>query len=150
MAGVTNRGKYLMHRGYWRTEDLPTNVFLVLCTSASTPDADTNVLSELTEIAAGNGYSAGGYSLTRNSTDFDECVENDSLDRAYVQIKDVVWTASGGPIPLSGNGARWAVLTNDDSDPDIFAYFDLVSDRTVSDGQTLTLQNCEIRLDEPA
>lgn len=148
MAGFTNKGKYLIQRGWFRGEDLPTNVFLVLCTSANTPDQDTDDLSELTEIAAGNGYTAGGYSLTRNSTDFDVCTEADSLDRAFVQIKDVVWTASGGPIPSSGDGAKWAVLTTDDSNPLIIAYFSLVSDRTVSDGQTLTVQDCEFRFKE--
>lgn len=147
MAGVTNRGKFIIHDGFFRNT-LPTNLFLALCTSANTPDADTNTLSDLTEITAGNGYSAGGYSLSRNNTDFDVLTEQDSLDRAYIQIKDVVWTASGGSIPSAGDGARWAVLTNDDSNPDVIAYFDLVSDRTVSDSQTLTLQDCEIRFDE--
>lgn len=147
MAGVTNRGKSIIHDGFFR-DNLPTNLFLALCTSASAPDADTDTLSDLTEINAGNGYAAGGYSLSRNNTDFDVLTEADSLDRAFIQIKDVVWTASGGPIPASGDGARYAVLTNDDSNPDIIAYFDLVSDRTVSDGQTLTLQDCELRFDE--
>lgn len=147
MAGVTNRGKLIIHDGFFRNT-LPTNLFLALCTSANTPDADTNTLSDLTEITAGNGYAAGGYSLSRNDTDFDVLTERDSLDRAYIQIKDVVWTASGGSIPSAGDGARWAVLTNDDSNPDVIAYFDLVSDRTVSDSQTLTLQDCEIRFDE--
>jgi len=61
----------------------------------------------------------------------------------------VVWTASGGPIPASGGGARWAVVVNDDSDPDVLVYFDLTSDRQVSDGQALTLEDCELRLTEP-
>lgn len=148
MAGVTNRGKYLIHRAYFQNLEVPASFYLALCTSATTPTADTNKLSDLTEIATGNGYTAGGYALNRDSTDFDVISEQDSLDRAYIQIKDVVWTASGGPIPSSGGGARWAVLTNADSDPDVLAYFDLVSDRTVSDGQTLTLQDCEIRLNE--
>lgn len=148
-SGMTNRGKYLIQMDYFRNELTPTNFYLALCTSAATPNEDTNTLVELTEIAAGNGYTAGGYSLSKNSTDFDVCTENDSDDRSFIQIKDVVWTASGGPIPSSGNGARWAVLTNDDSDPDILAYFDLTNDRTVSDGQTLTLQDCEIRFNKP-
>jgi len=149
MAGVTNRGKFLMLDGYFRNT-LPTNLFVVLCTSADTPDADTNVLGDLTEIQAGNGYSAGGYSLSRNDTDFDILTESDTPDRASIQVKNVVWTASGGPIPASGDGARWAVLIDDDSLDQVLAYFDLTSDRTVSDGQTFTLEDCEIRFDEPA
>lgn len=146
MAGITNRGKVElleMLRG-----DTPTNYFMALCTSANTPDADTNTLSDLTEINAGNGYSAGGYSINPDSTDFDVIAEHDSADRGKIQLKNIIWTASGGPIPASGDGARWAVLVNDDSNADVIAYFDLSSDRAVSDGQTLTLQDCEIRLDE--
>ena len=122
-------------------------------TSASAPGPDTNTLSDLTEIAAGNGYTTGGYQLTPGSTDFDVHTEDDAEDRGLVQVKDVVWTASGGPIPASGNGARYAVLLDDNAtiaNREVLAYWDLTSDRSVSDGQTLTLQNCELRLDEPA
>ena len=137
--------------GYFRAEGIPTNFYVALVTSANAPDADTNLMSDLTEIAAGNGYTAGGYQLSRNTTDFDVCTESDVDDRGLVQIKDVVWTASGGSIPDSGSGARYAVLTDDNgtvADREIYAYWDLVSDRSVSDGQDLTLQNCELRLNE--
>jgi hypothetical protein len=116
-----------------------------------TPTQDTNLKSELTEIATGNGYSLGGIAVARNSTDFDVLTEDDTNDWALIQLKDIVWTASGGSIPASGNGARWALLTDAHATPasrEIIAYFDLVSDRTVSSGQTLTLQNCELRLTE--
>ena len=148
MAGVTNRGKYLILRWAFQGLDYPTNIKVALCTSASTPDADTNTLSDLTEIAAGTGYTAGGYDLTRNGTDFDVITEGDSADNCIIQVKDVVWTASAGSIPNSGDGARWAVLTNDDSDADVIAYFDLTSDRSVSDGQSITLQNLQINATE--
>ncbi|MBN1286437.1 MAG: hypothetical protein JXB47_13645 [Anaerolineae bacterium] len=75
--------------------------------------------------------------------------EDDVNDRALVQVKDVTWTASGGPIPASGDGARWAALTDDNAtvaDRKVLAWFDLSSDRAVSSGQPLTLQDCEIRL----
>lgn len=70
---------------------------------------------------------------------------------ALVQIKDVSWTASGGSIPSSGSGARYAVLTDDNAtvgNREVLAYWDLTSDRTVSDGQTLTLQDLEIDANE--
>ena len=113
--------------------------------------ADTDTKTTLTEIANGNGYVTGGISLTRNSTDFDVLTEDDVNDRALVQLKDIVWTASGGSIPASGGGARYAILTDDNvtqGSREVYPYWDLVSDRTVSVGQTLTLQNCEIRIDE--
>jgi len=150
MAGWTNRGKYAVLGTYFRadTQYEPTGFTLMLITSATAPGPDDNDASGYTEITAGNGYSAGGYALSRNSTDFDVLTEDDANDRALVQIKDVVWTASGGSIPASGSGARYAVLRDDDTTPNVINYFDLVSDRSVSDGQTLTLQDCEIRINE--
>jgi hypothetical protein len=151
MAGWTNKGKFSILDAYFRDTGAPTNFYIALVTSANTPDADTDVLSDLTEITAGNEYTAGGYQLARNSADFDVLTENDTDDRGEIQVKDVVWIASGGEIPASGGGARYAVLLDDNATPadrEVLAYWDLVSDRSVSDGQTLTLQNCELRLIE--
>src|SRR5690606_19283105 len=113
--------------------------------------ADTDTLDDLDEIAAGNGYTSGGIQINRDSTDFDTWTEDDVNDRAIIQLKDLVWTASGGTLPASGNGARYAVLTDDDetvADREVYAFWDLGSERTVSDGQTLTLQDLELRLTE--
>lgn len=148
----TNKGKFTILDSFFRATGTPTNFFIALVTSAAVPTADTNTLSQLTEIAAGNGYTTGGFELDRNSTDFDSLTENDTDDRAEIQIKDVAWTASGGTIPDSGNGARYAVLTDDNvtvADREVLAWWDLSSDRTVSNGQTLTLQNLELRLLAP-
>lgn len=151
MAGFTNRGKYLLMGWGFRNVTRPTNMYIALVTSAVAPTADTNTLSELTEIAAGNGYTSGGGTsgqLTPGSTDFDTYTEDDTNDLAKVLIKDVVFTASGGPIPASGSGARYAVLTDDNAtvgSRQVIAYWDLSSDRTVSSGQTLTLQDLELR-----
>lgn len=151
MAGFTNKGKYRLLGWAFRGDIIPTNFYVALVTSATAPDADINTLGDLTQIAIGNGYSDGGYQLTPNDTDFDTHTEDDTNDRGLVQIKDVVWTASGGSIPDSGDGARYAVLTDDNAtvaNREVLAYWDLTSDRTVSDGQTLTLQDCELRVNE--
>jgi hypothetical protein len=151
MAGITNRGKFRSLEGRYRNASVPTVFYIALVTSATAPTADTNTFADLTEVAAGNGYTAGGISLSRNATDFDVLTEDDVNDRALVQLKDIVWTASGGTLPASGGGARYAILTTDEgtqSTRAIEAYFDLTSDRSVSSGQTLTLQNCEIRYNE--
>lgn len=151
MAGWTNKGKFRCLDSFFRAQNTPTNFYIALATSAAAPTADINTLSELTEIAAGNGYTQGGYQLNRDTTDFDSHTENDANDRSDLQIKDVVWTAAGGSIPGSGSGARYAVLTDDNvtvGSRHVLAWWDLSSDRTVSNGQTLTLQNCELRLTE--
>lgn len=150
-SGWTNRGKFDALGLVFRNATEPTNFFVFLATSAATPTVDTNVKSEMTEITAGNGYTANGISVARDSTDWDVLTEDDTNDRALVQIKNLVWTAAGGPIPSAGNGARWALLTDDNATPanrEIYAYWDLVSDRTISDTQTLTLIDCELRLTE--
>lgn len=150
MAGFTNKGKYHLLEPF-RGVSRPTNYYLALVTSAVAPGPDTNVLSDLTEIATGNGYSSGGYQLSLNSTDFDVFTEDDTGDQAFIQIKDVPFVASGGPIPSSGSGARYAVLTDDNvtvGSRIVIAYFDLSSDRSVSDGQTLTIRDCQLNLTE--
>ncbi len=146
-SGMTNRGKKLLFDYVFRATALPTNFYVALITSAVAPTADTNTFSELTEIAAGNGYTSGGIALTKNSTDFDVLTEDDTNDKAIIQIKDLVWTASGGAIPASGNGARYAILTDYNAtmgSRQVLAWWDLTSDRTVSSGQPLTLQDCEL------
>lgn len=151
MAGWTNRGKADTLARRFRGVALPTNFYVALFTNASPPDADTNTKSQLTEIAAGNGYTEGGISLTKNTTDFDVLTEDDTNDRAFVQIKDLVWTASGGPIPASGSGARWACLTDDNATQgsrEVYNFWDLVSDQTVSDTQSMTFQDFEIRIND--
>lgn len=151
MAGFTNKGKMKLLDWALRQATPPTNLYLALVTSATAPTADINTLGELTEIAAGNGYTSGGYQLNMNSTDFDTVTEDDANDRGLIQLKDITWSASGGSIPDTGNGARYAVLTDDNAtvgSREVYYYWDLSSDRSVTDGQDLTLQNCELRINE--
>ena len=151
MAGVTNKGKYSILDWAFRGATIPTNFYVGLCTDAVAPTQDINTFGELTEITAGNGYTTGGYQLDPNGTDFDSLVEDDTGDQGEMQIKDIVWTASGGSIPSAGDGARYAVLLDDNGVVGsrlVLAYWDLTSPRSVSVGQTLTLQDCEIDLNE--
>jgi hypothetical protein len=151
MAGWTNKGKYKVLGWAMRGETIPTNFYVALVTSAVAPAADTNTFTELTEITAGNGYTTGGYELTPNSTDFDVWTEDDGSDLALLEIKDIVWTASGGTIPSADDGARYAVLTDNNgsvSAREVFYYWDLTSNRSVSNTQTLTLQDTTIRITE--
>ena len=151
MAGITNKGKYRMLDVFFRGAASPTLFYVALCTSASAPGASKNVITDMVEIASGNGYSTGGASVARDSTDFDTLTEDDSASRGLIQIKDMVFTAVGGNLPSSGNGARYAVLLDSNSTAslrEVYTFWDLTSDRTVSDTQTLTLQDLELRLNE--
>jgi len=152
MAGTTNRAKYRIHAIVYRNAAPPTNFYLALCTDAAAPDADTNTMAELTEIAAGNGYGAGGLLVNRNAVDFDSLVEDDVNDRSELQLRDFVWTAAGGQIPSGGAGARYAVLTDDNAMPanrEIWHWWDFGGDYQVSDGRTLTFRDGEMRITEP-
>lgn len=159
MAGVTHRGMAQIMSFALRNLDstggaIPTNFYIILCVAAGFPAsdvlrADIETLADVTRIPVGTGYQetgAGSAILARDATDFDSVVE-DGLTKVSIQIKDIVWTASGGSIPTSGLGARWAVLTDDNASiaaREVYAWWDLVSDRTVTTGQTLTLQNLQI------
>lgn len=146
-SGLTDKGATKLFDIAFRGATPPTNFYVALVTSATAPTTATNTLSQLTEIAAGNGYTSGGMSLSRNSTDFDTLTE---ADPAILQIKDLVWTASGGTLPASGDGARYAVLTDDNGtvgSREVYAWWDLTSDRSVSDTQTLTLTDLQLNGD---
>lgn len=156
MAGWTNRGKLrICEMALANTAQsgfIPTNFFVHLLTPATAPTAGTNTLGQVTQIADGNGYNTSGYTINRDTTDWDVQTEDDANTIAYLQLKDIVWTAAGGTLPSGGSGARWAVLCSDNTTTlgirEVFHYWDLSSEREVSNGQTLTLQNCEARLAE--
>lgn len=120
------------------------------------PGVDTNTLSELSEIAAGNGYTAGGLALSRDSSGFPTLTEDDTNNLASIVAANGVYTASGGPIPASGAGASYEVLLDDNAtvgNREVLAVFDLNgitgqamgSAHSVSDGQPLTLQSATLR-----
>jgi len=143
MAGFTNKGKYRLLETL-RGVSLPTNFYAHLCDSTTAPDADTNTLSQLTQIS-GSGYAA--ISLTKNTTDFSAIVEDDGNDDSELTLKDLTWTASGGTL----GAARYLVITNDDStegDREVWFYFDLESDQSVSDGQDLNLGGFKLKIAE--
>ena len=140
-SGVTNAGKRLLLEYAFESVSPPSSYYVALCTSATTPDEDINTLSQMTQISGG-GYAALAVAARSGFT----TSEDDSGDRGKTILADQVWTASGADL----GPARWAVLCDGNGGGDeIMAWFDLSSDRTVSDGQTLTLAACELRLDKP-
>ncbi len=140
--GWTNRGKKLVLDYGFEGTSPPTNYYVALITSAVAPDAETDTLGTLTQISGG-GYAAAAVAAGTAFT----TSEDDTADRGKTVMDDVAWTADGADL----GAARYAVLCDGNvSGSNVIAYFDLSSDRTVSDGQTLTLTACELQLNEPS
>jgi len=145
----TNRGAKRILDIAFRNTNVPTIFYAILCTSAVAPSRTTNTFTELTQITAGNGYTSGGLALTRNTTDWDTLSEDDSSHFGSVLAKDATWTASGGTIPASGNGARYLVITDDNgtlNSREVIGYFDLGGDTSVSSGQPLTITDLGFKI----
>lgn len=105
---------------------------LKLALSNTAPNAATNaVLADITQIAAGNGYSAGGYALSGQSY-------TETGGTGKLVITDLVITASGGSMA----GFRYLVLYNDTptspADP-LIGYYDYGSTLTLANGESLTV-----------
>lgn len=145
--GFTNRGARRILDILFRGDATPANFNVALCTAAVAPSQSTTTLSQLTQIAAGNGYSSGGLALARNTTDWPSVTEN--ANYGAVVAKNLVWTASGGPIPASGGGALYAVLTDANStigSREVWGWWDLGVARMVSNGQQLQILSPEVRI----
>lgn len=107
-----------------------TNDTLKVALTNTAPNVAThNVFADITEIAAGNGYTAGGADTQNDGTE--------TGGTLTVTGVDIVWTASGGSI----GPFRYAVLYNDTptspADP-LIAYWDYGSSITALDGETFT------------
>ena len=125
MTGVTNKGKALMLAVTLQGQTLPAKYYYVLVTDAVLPNADTQKLSDLDEVAEGNGYPLGGFELIPNNVDFPNLVVDDTRDDATIGIKEIKILATGGPIPPTGNdGAKYIVITGPgDTIADRLVYF---------------------------
>lgn len=102
---------------------------VLLCNTA--PVNTNSLKGDLTEISAGNGYSAGGTTSAQSSS-------AQSSGTYKLVIADVTFTASGGSI----GPFRYPVLYNDTpsspADP-LIAFWDYGSSVTLNDGETFTV-----------
>ena len=106
--------------------DMDTHVFKVMLTLTAPVNTNT-VKSDLTEIAAGNGYTAGGETTT--------LAVSETTGVTTVTGTQVSWTGSGGSIA----NFRYAVLYNDTAASDnLIAFWDYGSTVTVATGETFT------------
>lgn len=94
------------------------------------PSASNGVKADLTEIAAGNGYTAGGNTASITSS------SQTSGTYKLVLGDPATWTATGGTI----GPFRYAILYNDTAtDDDLVGYWDYGSNVTLNAGETFTL-----------
>lgn len=96
------------------------------------PVATNSVKADLTEISAGNGYTAGG-----NAASLTSWSQSSGTGR-LILADPATWTASGGSI----GPFRYAVLYNDTptspADP-LIGYWDYGSSITLAAGETFTV-----------
>lgn len=137
MAGWTNRGAYEVV-GTIRGETDSTGYTLYALNG--TPDADDNVFTDLTEASNYDGEQ----SISKNSTDFDTWTEDDASDVAYLQLKDIVVTASGGTCTTTAS----ALLDNNgtENSREILWYWAYGATQNIPDGSTLTLVDLQISI----
>ena len=135
MAGITNRGKFLILKHVFNSLALPSNFYVFLVTG--TPDADDNTMADVTEITEVGKE----YELDLDSAHFDALTEDDGNDKATIQIENCTFA---GPV----TAATFAVLADGNSSTadEIYAYWSLGGAKSVSSGQTLTLVDLEIDL----
>jgi hypothetical protein len=105
--------------------DFTSHVFKIALTNTA-PNVATHVaLTDITEIASGNGYPAGGLATTVGATN--------SGGTTTVTSTDVTFTASGGSI----NTFRYAVLYNDTASPKaLVANWDSGAAQTITSGNS--------------
>lgn len=113
-----------------KVHDLNSDTLKVMLTNTA-PVAGNSVMADLTEITAGNGYTAGGSAAT--------FVSGAQSSGTYkLVLNDVTFTASGGSI----GPFRYAVLYNDTptspADP-LIAWLDYGTSLTLTNGNSFTV-----------
>lgn len=113
-----------------QVHDLSSDTLKVMLTLTA-PTAANAVAADLTEISAGNGYTAGGTAATISAS-------AQTSGTYKLTLADVVFTASGGAIA----DFRYAVLYNDTPtspvDP-LIGYWDYGSTVSLADGENITV-----------
>ena len=111
-----------------KVHNLGSDTLKVMLTN-SAPVAGNTVKANLTDISAGNGYTAGGQALTVTAS-------SQTGGTYKLVADDLVITASGGTI----GPFQYAVIYNDTAASDeLIGWYDRGSAVTLQDGDTFTL-----------
>ena len=112
-----------------KKHDLGADTLKVLLTNTA-PVATNSVKTDLTEISAGNGYTAGGATAAVTSS------AQTSGTYKLVLGDPTAWTASGGSI----GPFRYAVLYNDSAtNKELIGYWDYGSSITLASGESFAV-----------
>jgi hypothetical protein len=110
-----------------KVHNLGADVLKVMLTN-SAPIATNTVKANLTDIAAGNGYTAGGTQATITSS-------AQTSGTYKLVLADVVFTATGAIGPF-----RYATLYNDTATNDeLIGWWDYGSSISLANGETFTV-----------
>lgn len=111
-----------------KVHNLGADTLKVMLTN-SAPSATNAVKADITEISAGNGYSAGGATVTITAS-------SQSSGTYKLVGSDVVFTASGGSV----GPFRYVVLYNSTpASGNLIGYYDYGSSITLASGETFTV-----------
>lgn len=111
-----------------KSHNLGADTLKVMLTN-SAPTSSNSVKADLTDISAGNGYTAGGTAAAISSS-------AQTSGTYKLVLADVVFTASGGSI----GPFRYAVLYNDTATNDeLIGYWDYGSSITLANTETFTV-----------
>ena len=111
-------------------QNFATDVYKVALSNTA-PVATNTILSDITQIGAGNGYTSGGSTTTITLAEV--------TGTTTVSGTQVVFTASGGSI----GPFRYVVLYNDTTtspSKPLVAWWDYGSSITLADGETFTVK----------
>ena len=115
-----------------KEHNLGADTLKIMLVNSPAPVATNSVKADLTEIGAGNGYTAGGTAITITASS--------QTSGTYSLVgNDVVFTAAGGTI----GPFRYAVMYNDTpttphADP-LIQFWDYGSSVTLNDTETFTV-----------
>lgn len=111
-----------------KVHNLNSDTLKILLTDTA-PVATNTIKSNLTEIAAGNGYTAGGGNAAFVSG-------NDTSGTYKLVLSQVSWTASGGAIAQF----RYAVLYNSTAaSGNLIGWWDYGAEVNLTNGNTFTV-----------
>lgn len=110
-----------------KVHNLGSDTLKVMLTN-SAPLATNSIKSNLTEISAGNGYTAGGATVTITAS-------AQTSGTYKLTGNDVVFTATGAVGPF-----RYVVLYNDTAtNKELIGWYDYGSSITLANGETFTV-----------